>query len=228
MNPMNPNDPMEQAAEETVPVTGYCRTCGRGLTDLTKRAALGTVYCEEHFPSVNVPPPVDSPSPYAQASPTVASGAPVLAFILGFIPGVGAIFNGQYAKGFVHVVIFGLLVSILESGEFNGGMAPLFGITLGAFVFYQAFEAYHTAKAKAAGITVDEFSSIVPVRSRSGLPVAPILLILAGVLFLMANLGYLHVAQVIRFWPVLLIVLGAWMLGSRLRGEVEPQSHEQR
>ena len=33
--------------------------------------------------------------------------APGLAFALGFIPGVGAIYNGQYLKGLVHALIFG-------------------------------------------------------------------------------------------------------------------------
>ena len=45
--------------------------------------------------------------------PEYDSGAhPILALILGFIPGVGAIYNGQYAKGLIHAVVFGLLVSI--------------------------------------------------------------------------------------------------------------------
>ena len=32
-----------------------------------------------------------------------------IALFLGFIPGVGAIYNGQYAKGLVHAVVFGLI-----------------------------------------------------------------------------------------------------------------------
>ena len=41
--------------------------------------------------------------------------------LLGLIPGVGAIYNGQYAKGLVHAVVFGLLVSAIANGHGNGG-----------------------------------------------------------------------------------------------------------
>ena len=37
---------------------------------------------------------------------------PMLAALLGFIPGVGAMYNGQYAKAIAHVVIFAVLASL--------------------------------------------------------------------------------------------------------------------
>jgi hypothetical protein len=221
---MNPLTPMESGEPNAVPapeaaaIVSYCRTCGRGLTLETRRMALGTYFCEEHAPHVAAGSSAEPPSPYAASAPTATTSAPILAFILGLIPGVGAIFNGQYAKGFIHVVIFGLLVSILESPELRGGLEPLFGMMIAAFVFYQAFEAYHTAKAKAAGQPVDEFSSILPLETKSGLPLAPIVLIGLGILFLLANFGYLKLAQLVRFWPVLLIALGVSMMLSRMRG----------
>ena len=64
-------------------------------------------------PAVPAPPfpyhpsPYSTPVPYAPGVPPIrpakGSSSPALAFILGFlIPGVGAIYNGQYAKGLVH------------------------------------------------------------------------------------------------------------------------------
>jgi hypothetical protein len=61
--------------------------------------------------------------------------------VLGLIPGVGAMYNGQFFKGFIHVIVFAVLISITSS--VNG----IFGIFIGAWVLYQSFEAYHTAKA---------------------------------------------------------------------------------
>jgi hypothetical protein len=49
-------------------------------------------------------------------------------------------YNGQFFKGLIHVVIFAVLVSI---AEYHG----IFGIFIGAWVLYQSFEAFHTAKA---------------------------------------------------------------------------------
>lgn len=224
MDPMNPipGDPAVPPVEPafTERITGYCRTCGKPLTDRTTRVALGTVFCEDHAPNVNAPPPVEPPSPY-QAPPNAQSATnatPGLAFLLGLLPGVGAIYNGQYAKGFIHVVVFGLLISILGSDSASG-MEAFFGLLLAAFVFYQAFEAYHTARKRQLGDPVDEFSGLASLSAdgRSGFFAGPIILITVGALFLLSNFGLLHLRQLLRFWPVLLIVLGVGMLTSRMK-----------
>jgi hypothetical protein len=43
-----------------------------------------------------------------------------------------------------------------------------------------------------------------------------------GVLFLLTNLGYVEFRQVARYWPVLLIVLGAYMLYCRVTNIADP------
>jgi len=53
---------------------------------------------------------------------------------------VGAMYNGQFFKGFIHVVVFAVLISITDR-------YPIFGLFIAAWVFYQSFEAYHTAMA---------------------------------------------------------------------------------
>ena len=40
---------------------------------------------------------------------------PGVAFVLGLIPGVGAMYNGQLFKGLIHVVVFAILVSLTEN-----------------------------------------------------------------------------------------------------------------
>jgi hypothetical protein len=146
--------------------------------------------------------------------------SPGLAFLLGFITGVGAIYNGQYVKGLIHVVVFGLLISIVSNDEMSGNLQPLFGMMIAVWVFYMAFEAYHTAKRRQLGQPVDEFSSIMP---RAGhparFPLAPTVLIAVGLLFLLHNLDILRISQVIRYWPVALIALGGYMLYERLAGQ---------
>ena len=54
--------------------------------------------------------------------PSTGEPNPGLAALLGFIPGVGAMYNGQYAKGIVHLIIFAVLVSLAdEHGIFGLG-----------------------------------------------------------------------------------------------------------
>jgi hypothetical protein len=68
----------------------------------------------------------------------------VLAAFLGLIPGVGAMYNGQFIKGLIHLVIFAVLVSAAH-------VYGVFGIFVAGWIFYQVFEAYHTAKARRDG-----------------------------------------------------------------------------
>ena len=69
---------------------------------------------------------------------------PGLAALLGFIPGVGAMYNGQYAKGVVHLIVFAILVSLADE---HG----IFGLFIAGWVCYQVIEAHHTAKARRDG-----------------------------------------------------------------------------
>jgi TM2 domain-containing membrane protein YozV len=192
----------------------YCRTCGKALCQTCQRTAFGTVFCAEHLPAQAPPPP---PAPAAVAGAPKPSASPGLAFVLGLIPGVGAIYNGQYAKGVMHVIILGVLISILSSGA--GDFAPLFGALTAVWYFYMPFEAYHTARRRQLGEVVDEFSSLVPLRPhRPGFPLGPVLIIALGVLFLLNTMDILRLHQIVRYWPVFLIVLGVYMLYCRLTG----------
>jgi len=232
------NPPAASVPPESKTV-GYCRACGKALDAATARTAQGTLFCEAHSPaqsSAGAEPPSPWTAPASRVSqppplpPPHAThgGPPVLAFLLGWIPGVGAIYNGQYAKGFIHVVIFGLLINILSSNA-TGGFEPLFGLLIAGFSFYMAFEAYHTAKKQAAGEPVDEWSGLVTARGGSKIPAGPIVLIVIGVAFLLNNLGLFEIRRVIRYWPALLIVLGVYLLWSRLteRKMMETKSERQ-
>jgi hypothetical protein len=218
---------MNCAIHPDTPATAYCRSCGKALCQSCQRTAQGTIFCEEHMPTgptINVDATQAASSPWTAAPPPAPgyrpdiSASPGLAFILGFIPGVGAIYNGQYAKGLIHVLILGILISIASSGV-SGDLEPLIGITIAAWFFYMAFEAYHTAKKRQYGLPVDEFSSIVPLRGQGRFPVAPVVLIALGVLFLLVNFDIIRFRDVVRFWPVFLIALGAYMLWARLSGD---------
>jgi len=229
------------------PAIAYCRECGKALCEACRREADGIIYCEEHSqgagwpatsasPAASAPPappasPYTAPPPYTRSSPppprhSDTGASPGLAFLLGFIPGVGAIYNGQYVKGFIHVVVFGILIAIVSNDETSDNLQPLFGMMIAVWVFYMAFEAYHTAKRRQLGQPVDEFSSIVP---RAGhparFPLAPTVLIAVGVLFLLHNLNILRIGELIRYWPVALICLGAYMLYERLSGHPDPREH---
>jgi hypothetical protein len=200
-----------------VPAVAFCRTCGRSLCAECKRVANGTVYCQEHVPAV-APPAVSGAYYSAAPSAPAADASPGLAFTLGLIPGVGAIYNGQYGKGLVHAVVTGLLISIMETGAAEDAGA-LFGFVLVAWWLYMAMEAYHTARKRRAGEVVDEFSSLINLRAGgSGFPTGAVLLITIGVVMLLNTLEILRFRHLIRFWPLILIATGGYMLYMRMAG----------
>jgi hypothetical protein len=215
------------------PAVAYCRACGKALCNDCKRTAQGTIFCDEHAPAAAIEGAIRQAvvdriaqeTATAAAPPlppgSIATGdvSPGLACLLGFIPGVGAIYNGQYAKGLVHAIVFGLLVSITSSGT-AGDLEPLFGILIGVWVMYMALEAYHTARKRRAGEPVDEFSSILDVHGRrSGFPVGAITLIGLGVLLLLSTTDVIQLRYLLRYWPILLILTGAYMLYVRVAGD---------
>jgi TM2 domain-containing membrane protein YozV len=220
--------------------TAFCRECGKPMCPECQHSALGSVYCDVHLPvapPVSAQPPAESPytapplpypaappSPYAASPYTAAAPAlphdetvhPVLALLLGFIPGVGAIYNGQYAKGLVHAVVFALLVSAVANSH-NDGMSAFIGIMIAAWVFYMVFEAYHTARKRRYGVTVEEFSGQFDFHAGgSRVPAGAILLIGLGFILLLDTTDIISIDQFAKYWPVGMILLGVYLLYSRL------------
>jgi TM2 domain-containing membrane protein YozV len=124
---------MDCVNHQGVAATAYCQNCGKPLcATCVRNAGNGQILCEPCLMAwQNVQQPFVAP----------ASGPnPSVAAVLGIIPGVGAMYNGQYFKGLIHVVIFVVIISITTH-------YGLFGLFIPAWVLYQSFEAFHTAKA---------------------------------------------------------------------------------
>ncbi|MEX2263254.1 MAG: B-box zinc finger protein [Bryobacteraceae bacterium] len=208
---------MTCANHPEAPAAAYCRSCGKPLCTACQRGAYGTVYCEEHAPAVDASAPPLPTAPYA-APARANDGSAALAFLLGLIPGVGAIYNGQFGKGLVHALIFAMIVTI-AGADTTGDLDVFFGFLIPLWIFYMALEAYHTARKKSLGEPVDEVSSLVDVHSRSeGVPVGALILIVMGGVMLLNTLEIVRLRQILRFWPVGLILLGIYMLISRTQG----------
>jgi TM2 domain-containing membrane protein YozV len=238
---------MNCANHVDIPATAYCRTCGKPVCAICARDVRGVVYCEDCLAaqvSGTMPPP-SQPGVVVPGATSVASGSPGLAAVLGFIPGVGAMYNGEYGKGFIHVLIFATLIWAADN------VSGLFGIAIAAFVIYMPIEAYQTAKARMLGLQPpDPFgfnnlfgtrppaaavvmpggmapgapvegapvASVVEDTSDSKqIPVGAFVLIGLGVLFLLNTFGWMHFDWIWRFWPLILIAVGIRVLMKRNR-----------
>src|ERR1700743_3223078 len=123
-----------------VAAVAYCQNCGKPLCSACMRTVGGVVYCETCLAAR-----LSSQAAVGQAAQYPMHAHPVLAGLLGFIPGVGAMYNGQFVKALAHVLIFAVFVSLADK-------SVVFGLLVAAWVFYQVFDAAQTAKARRDGL----------------------------------------------------------------------------
>jgi len=210
----------------------YCESC---LAARMEGAASAPGYVPPP-PPPNVYPPIGGPSAYVPLPPPPVSSGPnptVAGILAGFFPfGVGAVYCSQYAKGLAHLAIMVLLI-IGVSSDVPWYVHMVLGIGIGFFYLYQIIDAVRTAKALQIGEAApDPFglgsmfgSSPVPSvpgeKSDTKVPVAAVILIGLGVLFLI-NTAFdfsLH-----RYWPLILIALGVYLFAKNwgLLGNYRP------
>src|SRR6266404_2530612 len=189
---------MNCANHAQTPAAAYCRTCGKPLCTSCTRPVMGVIYCENCLAErvAGTAPPqtpyqqVMDPGPGMRVPPGAGSGPnAALAGILGAIPfGVGAVYNGQYAKGLAHLFIF---VMLIYGANQAGRWDWVFGIGIPFFVIYQIIDAVRTAKAIQAGQPAPDPMGLAQTFSvgekfDSGkVPVGAVALIALGVLFLL-------------------------------------------
>src|SRR5277367_4273815 len=205
---------MKCAVHPDVDAVAYCRNCGKPLCSVCARPVRDVIYCEDCLAATlglpSPPPPTAavpgiSPEPAAFSSGTAqtypplppgAAGIPAaakvphatnpgVAFVLGLFPGLGAVYNGEYNKALIHIVVFAAMIVGLNS-DIGDGATTALGFLLAGFVFYMAFDAMRTARARLDGAPTPD-----PLESWSkNRPIGPMILIALGAFFLLKNFGF--------------------------------------
>jgi len=97
---------MNCAVHTDTPAVAFCRTCGKALCENCKRDVMGAIYCEPCIAARLQAAVAAGPGqPVVPVAAVPNAPSPGIAMLLGFIPGVGAMYNGQFMKGFVHAMI---------------------------------------------------------------------------------------------------------------------------
>ncbi len=138
--------------------------------------------------NVNYPPP--PPNQDRKSNATKAA-------LCGLIPGVGAVYNLDYMKAVVHLAAFSGLCVFAEG---NG----IFGLFAFVFYVFTIFDAYRSALEPQKK---REFSS-----DQINMPLWDLLLIVLGVVFLLDSLDAISLRSITRFWPLVLVFLGCYMV----------------
>jgi uncharacterized membrane protein (UPF0136 family) len=211
---------MKCAVHPDVEATGYCRNCGKAMCPSCTRDVRGALYCESCLAGlVGAQQPLPQPQQPQSPLPVEHDANPRLAAVLGFIPGLGAVYNGEYMKALIHVIIFGALIAVhnseMNAGDMHGLSMAFIHVAIVCFYFYMPIDAYRVAKARRAG-QPPPAGPLPETVTRSGKPIGAIVLIFLGVMFLLANFGLLNEDWLAKVWPLGLIALGGWLLWQRL------------
>jgi len=248
---------MNCANHTDIVAAAFCRTCGKPLCNACARNVGGVIYCEACLAERAKSAPAGAS--YSQTvmeqgmglPPNSAHAKPALAGFLGLIPGVGAMYNGQFMKGLIHLGIFVVIVAVTDK------IGPIMIPVYFAYFFYSIFDAYKTAQALEQGLPLPDpfgleraFGSNVnqtswhrppvqpvagtpgvpwdPAQQQTyveqeaaacasnvhGVPIGAVILIGLGCLLLLHTLD-LFTFDFGRLWPIILIVVGAWMFFNR-------------
>lgn len=220
---------MKCAVHPEAEASGYCRNCGKPMCPACVRPVRDVLYCEDCLASVMgmsaAPAATNAPGVDAGGIPAAvpAVGIPTpktgpnpgLAFVLGLVPGLGAIYNGEYNKALIHIVIFAAIILGLSS-DLGDGLTAIFVLAVIIFPLYMAIDSLRVAKAKSTGQNLpDPFEAWSKNR-----PIGPMILIGIGVLVLLHNFGFFDFFRVRQiFWPLVLIIVGGLMLRNKMGGQ---------
>ena len=220
---------MNCANHPDIAAAAFCRSCGKPLCPSCTRNVKGVIYCENCLadrlqgvqPAVQPPPPasgfvppVGTPGYVAPVQPSSGPNPALAGILAGFFPfGVGAVYTGQYAKGLAHLLIFvGLILGMNQ----NGPLDTICALAFAFFYVWQIIDAVRTSHALQAGLPAPDplglghaFGAGERVDT-SKIPVAAVILIGIGVLFLLQTTGIFRLSGEL-VWPFFLIGLGAWL-----------------
>ena len=145
--------------------------------------------------------------------------SPLIALLLGLVPGVGAAYNGQNIKAMAHfLAVAGLWVL---ADIFGQPLEIAFGLGCAGFYFFSAYDAYQSAQRLRRGedLRIEDERLKLFLQHRMNLFGA--LLIGVGAL---AMLNFWIPTLGRRVWPVLLIIAGAYLVWSYYRSSHAPQA----
>ena len=176
---------------------------------------------EESAPASKPAPPVPSsepappPPPAAPAAPAMAqpygdplAKSPGLALFLSILfPGLGHIYVGAYERSLM--IIGGIGVSIWAIVHSEGHLWPL-AFAIAFAYFFSIFDAFREAQiVNLAGQDLPK-----PQRQGEGRLMFGIFLTVVAGLVLADNLGFFDIRWFYEWWPVIVLLIGLYFIGS--------------
>ena len=183
---------------------------------------------------VEVPPKTEAPQPQslpqrdAPSTPPVTRPAlkkhPAVAFLLAAFPGMGNIYNGLYLRG---AVFFAIVASLMAIGADEGENHPVLGFVIAFVWLFNIIDSVRQAQLINCGYAQDLGLSDLPTAPKAGQGglIAGILMLVLGVVASLQLYFDVDLSWMIKFWPLGLMGIGAWLIvaWARERRKDQPQ-----
>ena len=193
------------------PAVVQCNNCARPLCPACDHRIRGFPFCQDCIVTgVEI---LRQQSRSSNVPVVRRNSSPLVATLLSFIvPGLGAAYNGQTSKAIVHFAIF---ASFFQMAIVTDGL-PFFVLGFIATWCFAAIDACRTAQMLRSGLAPNAEEDVIA-RRLYGNPFAwSVTLLVLGTIFLLHTVFSIQL-PVKQFLPVLLVVLGAYMLVDFLR-----------
>jgi len=151
--------------------------------------------------------------------------SPLFACLLSAMPGLGQVYVGYYQRGFIHIAVVATLITFLASDP--GGLAPLAGFFLAFFWLYNIVDAGRRAllyNEVLAGRTDIELPQDFQTPGLGGSVAGGVTLALVGFVLLLHTRFDFSLDWVEEWWPVALILFGAYLVYKAKTGAARPVS----
>lgn len=175
-------------------------------------------------PEYQPPTPNEQP-PFYNRRDLPLKSTPFAIILSAIVPGMGQVYVGYYKQAFVTIMLFASVITALSSGVASG-MEPLFGIFLGFFYFYQMIDAgrkcsFYNRAVEGQGQAIPDLGMALP--DTGGSRFAGIALIVIGALAFMRTKFDVSMEWLQDWWPLILIIIGAYILYNSRSEEKEEQ-----
>ncbi len=187
---------MKCAYHPTVDSQEFCSTCSKALCSECSHQIKGKFYCQDCLVR-------GAEWAAAVKDMRIPADAPKRAAALSLIPGMGAVYNGEYQKAITQFAVFAALSIMSDS------VHGVFGFGAFVFLIFTMFDSYRTAETKLRTRVAAQPEPQAAGKDRTAAAWG-ILLIGLGALFLLKN--FIHFDFISRLWPLVFIGLGGYLV----------------
>lgn len=182
----------------TVDSAAACSVCRKFLCATCSHTIKGKIYCQDCLVA-------GAELAGIATSPRIATFSPGRAALFAVVPGIGAVYNREYVKALIHFAVFAALWMVADRGP------GIFVLAVISFWIYTIIDAYRSAQVI---LRLQVTQPEAPEREPEGInaPVWGATLVLLGILFFLNNLGLDGFRAIERFWPLIFVALGIYLI----------------